>query len=331
MSSPQLWSLLEQSACSRDIPLWGGVDLDQALQYKDHLTHYKKWLADGLHGEMAYLERGFHRREDPARVLTGAKSVFCVGIPYRQEPVGSASDAQTRRAQVRYARYLAGRDYHDVVKRLLDECLTEVTAKWNNPDGSPLEWKSCVDTSAVLERSWGFFSGLGWIGKNTMLIHPKVGSYFFIGVALLNVKMGRAPVSMKNYCGRCERCVKACPTGALQATPGSPGILDSNQCISYLTLEKRGTAQSGAGDRITPWIAGCDVCQEVCPFTQKAAKVTRPFEDLDTSNQSNLLSDWDRLNSETPGQYQKRVQGTSLERVRFDDFQRNLKRLASEA
>src|SRR5690606_9214103 len=148
-------------------------------------------------------------------------------------------------------------------KDRLEALMNRLSADWNSRLGLTLEWKVCVDTSAVLERSWAALSGLGWIGKNTLLIHPQYGSYLFLAEVLLSVRTGEGPKPLKDYCGNCTRCLSACPTGALE-----PHWLKSQDCIAYLTLEKRGAWDKNEEfkRKMGTWVAGCDLCQEVCPF-----------------------------------------------------------------
>jgi epoxyqueuosine reductase len=188
---------------------------------------------------------------------------------------------------------------------------------------SQLKWKVCVDTSAVLERAWAELTGLGWIGKNTLLIHPRLGSYVFIGVAFLNRSFHRGPRTQKNLCGNCARCLQGCPTRAFP----EPGVLDARACISYLTLEKRGEFNENENQLVasTGFVAGCDICQEVCPFNYKPAKAAESPQKTDPSLAQRLPSDWDKLLEETEQAYRERTRGTALARIKPTDFQRNVR------
>jgi epoxyqueuosine reductase len=164
----------------------------------------------------------------------------------------------------------------------------------------------------VLERTWAVLAGLGWIGKNTLLIHPQLGSYVFIGVVFLSREFGFLPEPLKDYCGPCTRCLGACPVGAL-----ADHDLDSRKCISYLTLEKRGPFQEKP--ELHGYVAGCDLCQEVCPYNTKAVRRT-PVAGL----APHLVLDAAKLERETESEYRERIRGTALSRVKFPDFKRNL-------
>ena len=191
---------------------------------------------------------------------------------------------------------------------------------------SDLKWKVCVDTSAVLERTWGAITGLGWLGKNTLLIHPKHGSYFFIGVAFLNLASENPPRLLANYCGSCTRCLHSCPTEAFR----EPGRLDARKCISYLTLEKRGAFSPDEEKRVASsnWVAGCDICQEVCPFNQKPARLPDPpMQGKDSVSDQH---DWAQLLNESDAEYETRIKNTALDRVSREQFKRNLAVIQSD-
>jgi epoxyqueuosine reductase len=270
--------------------------------YSEHSTRYADWIAGGKHGEMSYLARGLDRRLNPELVFPGLKSAITVLRPYSAAPVGDES--------LRYARYLNGPDYHDELKTRLERAMNSLLAKKLVPDD--FSWKVCVDTSAVLERSWAALSGLGWIGKNTLLIHPQLGSYVFIGVVFTNHEFGEGPNLLRDYCGPCTRCLSSCPTEALNSHD-----LDSRKCISYLTLEKRGDFETALP--LKGFVAGCDLCQEACPYNTKAVRKADP-----KPTEPYLVLDEVYLSAESELEYKTRVSGTALSRIKFKDFKRNL-------
>jgi epoxyqueuosine reductase len=307
-----LYSLLLEKAAQHDFPLSGGIDLDAVLEkgFQEHVARFDTWLAQQFDGEMGYLRRGRDRRADPKQVFPKAQSVFCVAVPYWRQPLYDSPTSP------KYARYLRGPDYHRVIPERLEALLQEVQKEWPRP----LEWKVCVDTSAVLERSWAAIVGLGWIGKNTTLIHPKYGSYLFLGAVLLSEKLDQGPNPLPNYCGNCTRCLDGCPTQAFT----EPGKLDSRRCISYWTLEKRGEIGVDESDKkkMGTWIAGCDICQEVCPFNLKPAR--EKAENTIHVSDATTLADWLGLLNETTEQYRERIKDSSLERIKPAQFSRNL-------
>jgi epoxyqueuosine reductase len=303
---------LIKNSHSEGFPLAGALDLDLAFTegtIQQHISRYDHWIEQGRHGAMEYLRRGQERRADPKLVFQEAQSILCVGLPYPTQPAGAPSPE----IGPRYARYLQGPDYHVAIAEKLERVLQQTQLSF--PD---LRWKICVDTSAVLERSWAALAGLGWIGKNTLLIHPRYGSYFFLGEVLLNFPTGRGPAPIKNLCGHCSACLQSCPTKALI----EPGALDSNRCISYWTLEKRGdlNLDPASEKAIGPWIAGCDLCQEACPFNRKPSKT--PTEVLGPN--ATTLHTWEALTAETTEEYKARIKNSALNRIKPDQFKRNL-------
>ncbi|MDF2773779.1 MAG: hypothetical protein K0S86_3276 [Geminicoccaceae bacterium] len=205
------------------------------------------WLARGHAGEMSYLERGAERRRDTRRPVDGARSAVVVALQYGgREPSGPV------------ARYARGDDYHDVMESRLRE-LHRTIDGWV---GTPVRGKAYVDTGPLLERDLARQAGLGWFGKNTMLINPGLGSFFFLGALLLDLHLAPDAPFDAERCGRCTRCLDACPTGALV----EPGVLDARRCISYLTIELRGPIPEDLREPMGGLIYGCDICQDVCPW-----------------------------------------------------------------
>jgi len=227
----------------------------------EHGAALEAWLDAGYAGTMDYLERGRADRLDPARLLPGCRSVVAVAISYNP---GAPSETDDWRPVSRYAR---GRDYHDVIRpRLL-----ELGAFIREAAGGSVTSRAAVDSSAVLERDLAARAGLGWIGKNTNLLTPSLGSYFFIGVVLTTAALPfdeRVP----DHCGTCTACLDACPTRAFVG----PYVLDARRCISYLTIEHRGDIPGPLAEQVGEWVFGCDVCQEVCPWNRKAEPGREP-------------------------------------------------------
>lgn len=217
-----------------------------------HGPEFEAWLDAGYAGTMGYLERGRAKRLDPRQVLPGARSVVTAALNYYQgrEPAGPAH----------VSRYAWGDDYHTVMESRLRALLDDLTAAAPQTSG-----RVYVDTGPVLEREAAARAGLGWVGKNTMLLHPALGSYFFIGVVLTTAELSQdAPVP--DRCGTCTRCLEACPTQAFVA----PYVLDARRCISYLTIEHRGPIPEALRGAMDGWAFGCDVCQAVCPWNRRA-------------------------------------------------------------
>jgi epoxyqueuosine reductase len=317
-------SLLLKCAVEEGFPLAGALDIDTVLggELNAHVERYDEWLGKEYEGAMSYLRRGRDRRADPRIVLPEAQSILCVAMPYPVLPAGEQDPSKGPR----YARYLRRQDYHDEMAEKLERVMKRVAEEWNAQSKKPLTWKVCVDTSAVLERSWAALAGLGWIGKNSLLIHPQYGSYLFLGEVLVSELTGHGPAPIKNYCGNCTRCLDSCPTGAFVKS----GMLDSKRCIAYSTLEKRGSlAELDEKQKlgIGTWIAGCDVCQEVCPFNTKpvrAAVASGEADRMPAIDAATSLREWRALLEETQDQYKARIKDSSLSRVKPGQFSRNL-------
>lgn len=217
------------------------------------------WLAQGYHGTMAYLARNVERRLNPARVFPGARSVVCLATLYRTKEI--PSELAAKRSRGLLSRYAWGDDYHDLLSKR-----TRALLDWLRLQGGPgADGRVYVDTGPLLERELAARAGIGWIGKNTLLLNRRLGSYFFLSEILTNVAL-EPDVPVADHCGSCRRCLEACPT---QAFP-EPYVLDASKCLSYLTIELKGEIPEALRSLLGNWVFGCDVCQEVCPWNRKA-------------------------------------------------------------
>lgn len=232
-----------------------------AARPTDHPEALRQWIQRGSHGEMSWMTELLDQRLDIRQVLPGARSVIVVADRYPDVANAGQTDAQPRG---RVARYAVGRDYHDVIRKRLGRLADGLRARW--PDSRS---RIFVDTGPVLEREQAARAGLGFIGKNTMLIDPLAGSYLLLGGLVTTLELepsvqspGSADIS---HCGTCTRCIDACPTGAI-----SPLRIEATRCISYLTIEHSGPIAAEFHRPIGDWIFGCDICQEVCPFNEHA-------------------------------------------------------------
>ncbi len=233
------------------------------------LDAYHSWLAHGYHGEMGYLARPdrVERRDDPARIVPGARSVVCVGLNYYSGPPPSLARDPSRGLISNHA---WGLDYHSLMMPLLEELAAFIRAEAGGSavGARPSRFgaRAYVDTGPVLERAYAAKAGLGFVGKNTCLIHPRMGSWLFLGEILLSVDLDPTPEPKGVSCGTCTRCLDACPTGALIA----PYVLDARRCISYLTIELKGPIPRELRPLIGNRVYGCDVCQAICPWQRFA-------------------------------------------------------------
>lgn len=274
-----------------------------------HLDAYHSWLAQGYHGEMGYMARPdrIERREDPVNILPGARSIICVGLNYYSGALPTHLGRDLSRGLI--SNYAWGLDYHDLMMSRLEELVAFVRVEVGAEIGCGVVYRAYVDTGPLLERAYAAEAGLGFIGKNTCLIHPKVGSWLFLGEILLDLELDPTPEKMKVGCGTCGRCLDACPTGALVA----PHVLDARRCISYLTIELKGPIPHELRSLVGNWIYGCDVCQAVCPW-QRFAHPTgeRSFQAGGPDCTAPVLLDLIGMSEET---FRQRYGGTAILRI----------------
>lgn len=267
------------------------------------LDFFRWWLDRGYGATMTYLNRQAERRGDPDKVLAGVRSVICVGMNYH---TGAAGD--------RIARYAHGEDYHRVIGEKLQALEAFIVA---SVDPSA-KTKCYVDTGPVLERSYAARAGLGWIGKNTMLLNDGLGSYFFLGEILTTLEFeaedyGRPAL---DQCGTCTKCLDACPTGAFP----EPGVLDANRCISYLTIEFKKDFTPEQAKMAAGHVYGCDVCQEVCPYNDRIpVTALREFQPRETLR--GFLRDEARGMDEED--FVRLIAGSAMDRISFKQWKRN--------
>ncbi len=250
---------------------------------------YAAWVAAGNAADMSYLVRpdAVERRKDPRRIMPTARSVLVVGASYAGPPRPTLPALHGRVSRYAWGPPPLGdrsTDYHHWVLRRLQALVERIAAEV----AKPLTSRSYVDTGPVLERAWAQAAGLGWAGKNTNLIHPRLGSYLFLGVALLSVDLPTTPQSNLPGCGQCRRCIEACPTRAIVA----PRVIDARRCLSYLTIEHRGPIPMDLRGKLGARVFGCDTCQSVCPWNRRPIAVCadRPVPALATLPLLDLLT-----------------------------------------
>jgi epoxyqueuosine reductase len=278
----------------------------------EHGDALEAWLDAGYAGTMGYLERGRADRLDPARLLPGCRSVIAVAMSYNPvSPAGEGSGPARVAAPDDdwrgVSRYARGRDYHDVIRPRLVELGEFIRT------AAGAASRVAVDSSAILERDLAARAGLGWVGKNTNLLTPSLGSYFFIGIVLTTAVL---PFDQRepDRCGTCTACLDACPTRAFVA----PYVLDARRCISYLTIEHRGDITGELADQIGGWVFGCDVCQEVCPWNRKAEAGHEP-----ALGPSGTLGALESLLELDPEAFRARFRGSALTRTKRAGLLRN--------
>ncbi len=276
-----------------------------------HLDAYRQWLAQGKHGAMAYLADSLELRSHPERLLPEARSVVAIAVDYnRANP--------HRQGEARIARYALGRDYHKVLRGKL-----KALARWLDARAPGHTHRPCVDSAPILERDFAQLAGLGWFGKNTMLIDSRRGSWFFIGLLLTTLELEPSVPAMGG-CGTCRACVDACPTGAIVHEDGRWQV-DARRCVSYLTIEHRGPIPDDLAQGVGKWTFGCDVCQEVCPFN--APRDTQPLRGVPTGESEFLLEapylPLSTIASWTEADWDDATRGRALRRAKRAQWKRN--------
>lgn len=277
-----------------------------AVYLEDDARRLQQWLDKGYQGEMAYMERYFDLRTDPAKLVPGAKSVIALLLNY--------FPAQRQQAYApKIAKYAWGTDYHYVIRNKLNELV-----RYIKDNISTVEGRGFVDSAPVLERSWAVRSGLGWVGKNGNLITKHSGSFFFIATLITDLELQPDAPFVTDHCGTCTRCIDECPTKAIVA----PGEIDGSKCISYLTIElKDEKIPDGFHDKMEGWMFGCDICQDVCPWNRFARPTTEAgFTPLpEVLNLS--LAEWEEMSEDT---FKKIFKNSPLSRPKYKGIQRNI-------
>ena len=279
-------------------------------------ARYESWAAGGMAGRMGYLtDRRAELRRDPRNLLAGARSVICVGKLYYQTLRGHEPPPEIDANAAVISRYAWTRDYHVILRERLEELARRIDALETH------EWKVCVDTAPLLERSYARQAGLGWIGRNQCLINEPLGSWFFLGELLTSLAI--APDSPPpDRCGTCTRCIEACPTQALipSASGADEWTLDARRCIAYLNIELRGAIPEEHRETIGPNVFGCDICQDVCPWNARAPETADPALTLVCDPAPPLAS----LACLTEEEFRERYRNTPVTRPGYHGFLRNV-------
>jgi epoxyqueuosine reductase len=285
----------------------------------DGFDRLREWLARGFAGTMEYMQRHGDARLHPASILPEVRSVIMAGMNYhpsasggRKPPVSSQQGAYAPRSpRGRISCYAHGSDYHDVLRERLHRLLD-----WLRSERPDCHGRAVVDTAPLLERDFARRAGMGWFGKNTMLLNKRLGSYFFIGALLTNLELACDPPHTASHCGTCTACLDACPTQAFVA----PGVLDARRCISYLTIEHRGDVPEELRRGLGDWLFGCDVCQEVCPWNRKAPPGGEPA----LHGRPELMQlDLIEILGLSEEEFRRRFRGTALMRTKRRGLLRN--------
>lgn len=285
-----------------------------------HMDVYESWLRAGRHGEMGYLssDRARIRRANPLQILPECKSILILGmfhsIPTQTETTPVSYDVAIQELRGRVASYAWGDDYHDIIPPRLMELVTFIESQIG--ESVPHRWYT--DTGPILERDLAQRAGLGWIGKNTCLIHPSMGSYFLLAEILLSIDLDSDPPFTADRCGSCTRCMDACPTGCILPDR----MIDASHCISYLTIELKGPIPIEMRSRMGNWIYGCDICQQVCPWNQRFASSGRDtiFARRPEVPQPDLIAEL----SLSPQEFNLKFKGSPVKRTKRRGYLRNV-------
>ncbi len=303
-----LTKLLKEEALRQGFSLFGVTGPESPKNF----SLYQSWIDSKHHGEMAYLatERALERRENPKLILPECKSILVLGIHYSPPP-SAYSNKNTGFGQI--AAYASDQDYHDFLKPRLKAIVDFL----ENETGHPIPNRWYTDTGPILERELAQRAGLGWIGKNGMLIHPKVGSYFILAEIFLGIQLAPSTSVVTDHCGSCNRCIDACPTDCILPNR----TIDASRCLSYLTIEKKGPIPNPLRPSLGDWIFGCDICQQVCPWNR--------FAPTDVPIGFSRRPDTERIDLEkeihiSPEEFNKKFKGSPVKRSKRRGYLRNV-------
>nr|WP_090257682.1 tRNA epoxyqueuosine(34) reductase QueG [Roseivirga pacifica] len=280
--------------------------ISKAEFLEEEAPRLEAWLKSGAHGKMSYMENHFDKRLDPTKLVPGAKSV--VSLLYNYYP--EKDFAQENPEAPKLAKYAYGKDYHHVIKEKLKEFMSILTEEIGEIDG-----RVFVDSAPVMERQWAAKSGLGWLGKNTLLINKGHGSFFFLAELIIDLEL-EPDGPIKDYCGTCTRCIDACPTDAI-----TPYHLEANKCISYLTIELKDELPQEFKGKMEGWAFGCDICQDVCPWN----RFSKPHNEAHFEPKDGLKelfnNNWQDL---TEAVFREAFRHSAVKRTKFSGLKRNL-------
>jgi len=280
--------------------------ISKAAFLEEDAPRMEKWLNQGMHGNMSYLANHFEKRLDPRKLVDNAKSV--ISLMFNYYPPKDL----THQLGFNIAKYAYGEDYHFVIKRKLKALMAQLNEKIGQIEG-----RVFVDSAPVMERTWAAKSGLGWIGKNSLLLNKEAGSFYFLAEIISDLEL-EPDGPIKDYCGTCTKCIDACPTDAIP----EPYVVDGSKCISYLTIELKENIPESFKGQFNDWIFGCDICQDVCPWnrfsTAHQTEAFLPHNDLSKMNKRK----WEELTEEV---FRVIFKKSAVKRTKFTGMKRNIK------
>ncbi|WP_162051707.1 tRNA epoxyqueuosine(34) reductase QueG [Pontibacter pamirensis] len=283
--------------------MYCGVSRAEFLE--EEAPRLERWLNQNMHGQMHYMENHFDKRLDPRLLVEGAKSVVSLLLNYFPEETQAEEDTY------KISKYAYGTDYHFVIKDKLKELLHYINEEIGEVGG-----RCFVDSAPVLDKAWAKKSGLGWVGKNSNLITPQVGSFYFIAELIIDLEL-EPDGPIKDYCGSCTRCLDACPTGAIT----EPYVVDGSKCISYFTIELKDQLPQEMHGKFGNWVFGCDICQDVCPWNRFSKPHNEPAFAPHPHLREMKVNDWQELTQEVFSQLFKK---SAVKRTGYSGLLRNI-------
>jgi len=268
----------------------------------DYLT---KWLIDQKHGDIKYLEKNIDQKADIRKILGNAKSVIALTLNYYP------SERQIESAYYKVAKYAYGNDYHKVLKEKASLLVKSMQTKFKNA-----EFRIFVDSNSILEKAWAARCGLGWIGKNTLLINKKLGSFMFICIILTDLELEYDEM-LEDHCGNCNACIEACPVGAIE----KPHQLNASRCIAYHTIENMSSETQEMQVKTDKWIYGCDICQDVCPWNKDIPLTKEPAFKPNPRLLKMTKNDWEKLDEKT---FENIFKDSAVKRIGFEKMKKNI-------
>jgi epoxyqueuosine reductase len=273
---------------------------------EEEAPRLERWLKEGRHGKMSYMENYFDKRLDPRLLVDGAKSVVSLLLNYFPDEKDIQNEGSPK-----ISKYAWGEDYHNVIKEKLKNLIEIIRVEAGAVNG-----RAFVDSAPVLDKAWAKKSGLGWVGKNTNLINKTSGSFFFIAELIIDIELEYdGPV--KDYCGTCTRCIDACPTDAII----EPYVVDGSKCISYFTIELKDEIPSEMKGKFGDWMFGCDICQDVCPWNRFSKPHQEPLFDPIKAVLNMKQTEWEEMTEEV---FNHLFKNSALKRTKLKGIKRNL-------
>jgi epoxyqueuosine reductase len=279
----------------------------RAAYLEEEAPRLEAWLKANMQGQMGYMANHFDLRLDPRKLVPGAKSVVVLGYSYFPQ------EDLTERTGYKIAKYAYGQDYHHVLKAKLRELMD-----WMQQEIGAVEGRAFVDSAPLLERQWAQRAGLGWLGKNSLLLNRQLGSFFFLSELVLDLALEPDVPLAKDYCGSCTRCLDACPTDAIV----QPGVVDGSRCISYFTIELREEIPQEVKGKFEDWIFGCDICQDVCPWNRFSKAHQEPLFAPHEALQQMQKKDWEEISEAV---FSKLFRKSAVKRTKLEGLQRNIR------